>query len=141
MSSLRRLLLLTILASPLPLSSQTTATELAAARDIVRQIDELQARLEPARMASELAGRSDAARDALVRRTKELWESEMQALSDFIGHNPEVGWQEFLTVDTLTAILRQRGWDVEVGVAGLETAFVATWTSPAAGFARPAAAS
>ena len=34
-------------------------------------------------------------------------------------------------MDTLTSVLRRRGWDVEVGVAGLETAFVATWTSPA----------
>ena len=131
MSSVRPLLLLTILVSALPISAQTTATELAAAHDIVRQIDELQARLQPARLASDLVGRSDAARDAIVRRTTELWDSEMQSLSDFIGHNPEVGWQEFSTVDTLTAILRTRGWDVEVGVAGLETAFVATWTSPA----------
>ena len=131
MSSVRPLLLLTILVSALPISAQTTATELAAAHDIVRQIDELQARLQPARLASDLVGRSDAARDAIVRRTTELWDSEMQSLSDFIGHNPEVGWQEFSTVDTRTAILRTRGWDVEVGVAGLETAFVATWTSPA----------
>jgi amidohydrolase len=28
-------------------------------------------------------------------------------------------------------VLRNRGWEVEVGVAGLETAFVGTWTSPA----------
>ncbi|MDH3269892.1 MAG: peptidase dimerization domain-containing protein [Gemmatimonadota bacterium] len=127
----RRLLSLAFLLIPLPLLAQTTATERAAARDIVRQIDELQARLDPTGLANELAGRADADRDALVRRTTELWESEMQALSDFIGHNPEVGWEEFLAVDTLTAVLENRGWDVEVGVAGLETAFVATWTSPA----------
>ena len=131
MSALRRLLLLTVLISPLPLSAQTTETERAAARDIIRQIDELQARLNPTDLAEELARRPDALRDGLVRRTAELWESEMQALSDFIGHNPEVGWEEFLAVDTLTSVLRRRGWDVEVGVAGLETAFVATWTSPA----------
>jgi amidohydrolase len=55
----------------------------------------------------------------------------MEALSDFIGRNPEVGWEERLAVDTLTSVLRARGWDVDVGVADLETAFVATWTSPA----------
>lgn len=116
---------------PLPALAQTTATERAAARDILQQIDELQARLRPTEMAQDLAGRNDSGRDAIVRRTTELWESEMQALSDFIGHNPEVGWEEHLAVDTLTSVLRGRGWDVEVGVAGLETAFVGTWTSPA----------
>ncbi len=124
-------LLPTLLATGLPLSAQTTETERAAARDIVRQIDELQARLDPTAAAMALASRNDADRDALVRRTAELWEAEMQALSDFIGQNPEVGWEEFLAVDTLTAVLRTHGWDVQLGVAGLETAFVATWTSPA----------
>ena len=127
----RHLLLLTLLALPLPLLGQTTDTERAAARDIVRQIDELQARLAPTDMGQDLASRSDAARDAVVSRTTELWTSEMQSLSDFIGHNPEVGWEEYLAVDTLTAVLRGQGWDVQMGAAGLETAFVATWTSPA----------
>jgi len=131
MSASRRLLLLTLLFFPLPVIAQSTDTERSAARDILQQIDALEARLDPTGMANDLVGRSDANQDALVRRTTELWESEMQALSDFIGHNPEVGWEEFSTVDTLTAVLRGRGWDVEVGVAGLETAFVATWTSPA----------
>jgi amidohydrolase len=114
-----------------PLHAQTTATQRAAARDIMSQIDELQTRLNPTGRAHDLARRSDAAREAIVRRTTELWESEMQALSDFIGHNPEVGWVEYLAVDTLTAVLENRGWDVEIGVAGLETAFVGTWVSPA----------
>ena len=131
MHASRHLLLLTLLALPLPLVGQTNDTERAAARDIVRQIDELQARLAPTDMGQHLASRSDAARDAVVSRATELWTSEMQSLSDFIGHNPEVGWEEYLAVDTLTAVLRGRGWDVQVGAAGLETAFVATWTSPA----------
>jgi amidohydrolase len=120
-----------LLALPLPALTQTTATQRAAARDVGRQIEELQTRLDPTGTARSLAGRTDVDREALVGRTRELWEAEMQALSDFIGHNPEVGWEEHLAVDTLTAVLRDRGWDVEVGVAGLETAFVASWTSPA----------
>jgi len=131
MSILRRAALVLLVLCPLPLNAQSTDTQRAAARDIVLQIDELQARLNPTQMARERAARSDQTRDALVRRTTELWESEMKALSDFIGRNPEVGWEEFKAVDTLTAVLEARGWDVEVGVAGLETAFVATWTSPA----------
>jgi amidohydrolase len=127
----RPLLVAALLMVPGPLLAQTTATERAAARDILHQIDELQERLRPTEMARELAGRDDAARDAIVRRTMDLWESEMQALSDYIGLNPEVGWEEHLAVDTLTSVLSRRGWAVEVGVAGLETAFVATWTSPA----------
>jgi amidohydrolase len=138
MSGLRRTLvafaLVAVFSQALPAVSvlaQTTDTERAAARDIIRQIEELQARLEPTSMAASLAARSEPARDAVVRRATELWESEMKGLSDFIGHNPEVGWEEHLAVDTLTAVLRNRGWTVEVGVAGLETAFVGTWTSPA----------
>ena len=110
---------------------QTTDTERAAARGILAEINDLQLQLDPVGMAKRLAGRTDTERDAIVSRTTELWLDEMQDLSDFIGHNPEVAWEEFLAVDTLTSILRERGWDVEVGVAGLETAFVAAWTAPA----------
>ncbi len=131
MSAVFRCFLVALLLTPLPLLGQSTDTERAAARDVVRQIDALQERLDPTGMAQELAQRSDRDREALVQRTTELWESEMKALSDYIGQNPEVGWEEYEAVDTLTSVLRQRGWDVEVGVAGLETAFVATWTSPA----------
>ena len=120
-----------LLLLPAGLTAQTTPTERAAAREILQQIDALQARLAPTEEARRLAGRADGARDAVVRRAAALWRAEMQDLSDFIGRNPEVAWEEHLAVDTLTSVLRRRGWDVEIGVAGLETAFVATWTSPA----------
>ena len=131
LSAIHLFALLAMVAMPLPLVAQTTETERAAARDILAQIAALQDRLRPTERAQELATDNDATRTALVRRTNELWEQEMRALSDFIGQNPEVGWEEHLAVDTLTSVLRHRGWDVEVGVAGLETAFVGTWTSPA----------
>ncbi|MGB1778409.1 MAG: peptidase dimerization domain-containing protein [Longimicrobiales bacterium] len=121
----------TLAFSPSHTAGQTTDTERAAAREILAEIDALQSRLDPTGMAQRLAGRMDAERDAVVARTAEIWEAEMRDLSDFIGRNPEIAWEEFLAVDTLTSVLRERGWDVEVGVAGLETAFVATWTSPA----------
>jgi amidohydrolase len=116
---------------PLPATAQTTPTQRAAARDILAEIDALQARLDPTATAEALARRQDDTRDRLVERTREIWEAEMQGLSDWIGRNPEVAWVEYMAVDTLTAVLRDRGWEVEVGVADLETAFVATWTSPA----------
>jgi len=115
----------------LPAAAQTTTTQRAAARDILAEIDALQERLDPTGAAEELVGRRDGTRSALVERTREIWRDEMQELSDWIGRHPEVAWVEYLAVDTLTKVLRDRGWQVEVGVADLETAFVATWTSPA----------
>jgi amidohydrolase len=55
----------------------------------------------------------------------------MASLSDHIGEHPEIGFEEHRSVDTLTRVIRARGFDVEVDVAGLETAFTASWTSPA----------
>lgn len=111
--------------------AQTTETERAAARDVVRQIDALQARINPAQLAQRMAARKDAERDRIFQRVEELWLSGMKDLSDHIGRNPEVGFKEYKAVDTLTAILRANGFAVERGVAGLETAFVASWDSPA----------
>ena len=113
-----------------PVRGQTTQTERAAANDILRQIGELQDRLQPTQLARGLAGRKDERRDQLFQRVEDLWMSGMQDLSDHIGRNPEVGFQEFAAVDTLTRILRANGFTVESGQAGLETAFVARWNSP-----------
>lgn len=113
------------------LAAQTTDTEREAAAQILRQIDSLETRLQPTRTAERLAGRADAARDRLLARVEAVWNGEMQGLSDWIGHNPEVGWQEFKAFDTLTAVLRRHGFQVQDSVGGLKTAFTATWTSPA----------
>lgn len=48
-----------------------------------------------------------------------------QALHD----NPEIRFQEKFACKTLSAALESHGFDVEVGVGGLETAFVGTWSS------------
>jgi len=112
-------------------AGQTTDTERQAAGDVLRQIEALQQRLQPTQMAHRLAARKDAKLDAVFTHIDELWASEMQDLSDHIGHNPEVGFEEFQTVDTLTAVLRSHGFGVETGMADLATAFVGTWTSPA----------
>jgi amidohydrolase len=118
-------------ASPAWLSGQTTETQRRAAAGILARIDSLEMRLQPSQTAERLAGAADADRDAVLARAEELWTSEMQDLSDWIGHHPEVGWHEFMAVDTLTALLRSYGFQVEGDAAGLATAFVATWTSPA----------
>lgn len=118
-------------AAPAALLAQATETERQAAADILARIDSLENRLQPTRTAERLAGARDADRDAVLARVKEIWDSEMQAVADWIGHHPEVGWHEFQAVDTLTAVLRSYGFQVDTAVAELPTAFVATWTSPA----------
>lgn len=117
--------------SPGASAAQATDTERQAAADILARIDSLEARLQPTRTAQDLAAASDPARDAVLARVQELWTGDMQALSDWIGHHPEVGWHEWQAVDTLVAVLRDYGFDVETDVADMPTAFVATWTSPA----------
>lgn len=114
-----------------PLSAQTTPTERAAAAEVVERIDALQAELAPTEMARRLVAQDASTKEALLERVERLWWDGLVAVSDHIGRNPEPGFQEFETVDTLTSILRGRGFRVETGVAGLETAFEATWTSPA----------
>lgn len=42
-----------------------------------------------------------------------------------IGIHPELGYQEFFAVEQLTGFLLEHGFEVERGVAGLETAFIA----------------
>jgi amidohydrolase len=97
---------------------------------VLEQIDQLQARLRPAELGTRLATRKDPDRDRLVARVAALWQEGMEGLSDHIGKHPEVGWQEFRSVDTLVKVLRSQGFTIDSGVAGLATAFVARWDSP-----------
>src|SRR3990172_10113268 len=112
-------------------SAQTTDTERSAAREVVQQIDALQARLKPTEAGRRMAEKKDADRDRLFQRIDQLWTGEMQSLSDYIGKHPGGGFKEYKSVDTLTSVLRGFGFRVETGVAGLETAFVGSWDSPA----------
>jgi len=113
------------------LIAQTTPTERTAAGPVLVTIDSLQNALGPSRLADRLAQAKDSERDKLLARVTALWEAEFQGLSDWIGKHPEVGWKEVRAVDTLTRLLRKNGFAVDSGVAGLATAFVATWESPA----------
>ncbi|NNF26075.1 MAG: peptidase dimerization domain-containing protein [Gemmatimonadetes bacterium] len=115
----------------LPLGAQTTPTERAAAADILVQIEELQNRLAPGERARRIVSQGNRNRVRVMDGAAQEWDQGLRDLSDWIAANPEVGWQEYQAVDTLTTVLRSRGWDVTVGVAGLETAFVAAWDSPA----------
>lgn len=126
-------LIVTLCAAALPAvaHAQTTPTERDAARDVVRSIDALQLSLKPGDQARALLAAGGADRDRILKRTEELWTTELAALSDHIGRTPEVGFQEVKAVDTLTKVLRKHGFAVQTGQAGLKTAFVGSWDSPA----------
>src|SRR5438552_11331995 len=109
--------------------AQTTDIEREAAPTILRQTQSLEARLKPTENAQRLAARADPPRDRVLTRVATACNSELQGVSDWIGHHPEVGWHEFQAVDTLTTLLRSYGFQIDT-VAGMQTAFVARWTSP-----------
>jgi amidohydrolase len=128
---MRRPLLALALVLAAPLAAQTTPTERAAAKPVLDEIDRLQAQIAPEQMADRMAARASADRDRVLQRAAAHWDADLQALSDWIARNPEVGWKEQKAVDTLAKVLRAAGFTVETGVAGLPTAFVASWDSPA----------
>ena len=74
-----------------------------------------------------LAGTPNSARDQVVARTKELMDKELLAMADDIATHPEIGFEETRSVAKLTDYLKQHDFDVETGVAGLKTAFVAKY--------------
>jgi len=56
-----------------------------------------------------------------------------QQMVDQIFSYGELGFQEFETHKYLVTVLRENGFNVEEGVAGIPTAFVATWTQGTGG--------
>jgi len=54
---------------------------------------------------------------------------ELIRISDTIHAKPELAFQEFEAAALLTSVLEQEGFTVQRGVAGLETAFIASYTS------------
>jgi len=69
------------------------------------------------KLKSRVKAEIDARRDELIRT------------SDTIHANPELAFQEFEATALLTSVLEREGFTVQRGVAGLETAFVASYTS------------
>src|SRR5262245_38352552 len=124
-----------LLVLPFPLAAtihaQTTATERTAAGPVLSAIDSVQVALAPGKQADRLAALKSADRDRVIARAASIWNEQMQGLSDWIGRHPETGWHEQMATDTLMRLLRGRGFMVDSGVAGLATAFVAKWDSPA----------
>ena len=119
-------LLLAAALIPATLSAQETETERAAARDVLRTLDSLEASLNIPAMVARLTG-PDAARDAVTARAKELMTTELLAMGDDITAHPEIGFTEHRSVKILTDWLTKHGFDVQTGVAGFPTAFVARY--------------
>ncbi|HEX6965319.1 MAG TPA: peptidase dimerization domain-containing protein [Gemmatimonadaceae bacterium] len=108
----------------LPVLAQETATERAAAPHVIASMDSLERSLDVPKLVARLTG-PNAARDRVVARTKELMDTELLALADDITRHPEIGFTETRSVAKLVDYLKAHHFDVQVGVAGLPTAFVA----------------
>src|SRR2546422_2153300 len=106
-----------------PAAAQETPTERSAAADVIRRMNELEHSLALPQLIARLTAR-DARRDAVVARARALMDQELLAMADDITRHPEVGHKEEGSVKILTDYLRAHDFDVETGVAGLETGLV-----------------
>ena len=127
----KRILSLCLL--PVTLVAQETPTQRAAAADVVRRMAELHKAVDAAALATRLTTRVSPSRDAVIARAKQLWDTELQAMSDDITKHPEIGFKETRSVKILADYLTAHDFTVEMGVAGLGTAFVARYNKGTAG--------
>ncbi|MFZ0211797.1 MAG: peptidase dimerization domain-containing protein [Candidatus Acidiferrales bacterium] len=107
-------------------AAQETDTERDAARDVVTQIQQLEQSLDVPAMVAKLTA-EDSGRDQVVARVKELMQTELLPMADWITTHPEIGFTETQAVAKLTAYLQAHDFEVTTGVAGLPTAFVAKY--------------
>ncbi|MFL6275092.1 MAG: amidohydrolase [Blastocatellia bacterium] len=74
---------------------------------------------------------SNAAQDykAQINRDVEAMKKQTQVMNDMVFSFGELGFQEFETSKYLTDILEKEGFRIERGIAGIPTAWMATWGS------------
>jgi amidohydrolase len=106
--------------------AQETPTEREAAREVVKEIAALKQSLAVEAMVGKLSA-TDKGREEVVARVKQLMESELLPMSDWITQHPEIGFQETQAVGKLTAYLQAHDFEVTMPVAGLATSFVAKY--------------
>lgn len=80
-----------------------------------------------------LAARAFADGKAGIDATISLIEPQIVQIADFIHENPESGNKEFKAVALLTKTLADNGFRIEQPVAGLDTAFIATYKNAGGG--------
>jgi amidohydrolase len=123
-------ILLLVLALALPVAAQETATEREAARGVLEKMAALEKSLDVPALVRTLTA-ANPERDRVTARVKELWDHDLQALSDDITRNPEIGFVEKRSVGKLADYLRAHGFEVKMGgtgpAASLDTAFIATF--------------
>lgn len=106
--------------------AQETPTEREAAREVLKEMGALEKSLDVPAMVARLSA-VNPERERVAARARELMQSELLALADDITRLPEIGFVEKRSIDKLAEYLRQHDFDVKIGVAGLDTAFVARW--------------
>lgn len=111
---------------PVCLPAQETETEMAAGRNVMKQISELDQSLGVQQMVAKLT-QADKGRDAVIARVKQLLDTDLMPMSDWITKHPEVGFEEKQAVEKLTGYLTAHDFEVTKGVATLPTAFVAKY--------------
>ncbi len=74
-----------------------------------------------------------AAGKADINATVDAMSGQIIGIADYIYQNPELGNKEYKAVELLTKTLAENGFAIEKGVAGLETAFIATYKNAGGG--------
>ena len=71
-----------------------------------------------------------------VRQEVESLAKLTQEIVDRVFSHSELGFQEVWTADYLTGVLAREGFNIQMGVAGMPTGYIATWGSgsPVIGF-------
>lgn len=68
---------------------------------------------------------------ANIKKYAEEWLEEntqiFNEISDYIWENPELGLEEFGAFNIVTNLLKEHGFDIECGVGGMPTAFIASY--------------
>jgi amidohydrolase len=113
-------------------AAQETPTEQTAAPGLVKQIRDLSQTLGVPQMVAKLTA-ADKGRDDVLARAKQLMQTDLMPLSDWITQHPEIGFEETQAVAKLTAYLRAHDFEVTTGVANLPTAFIAKYKKGTAG--------
>src|SRR5258708_38963143 len=99
---MRRTVLLLALGFALPslVIAQETETERQAAREVLQKMAALEQSLDVPAMVARLSG-SNAARDQVVARARELMDKELLPIADDIAKHPEIGFEEKRSVRVL----------------------------------------
>ncbi|HML15402.1 MAG TPA: peptidase dimerization domain-containing protein [Bryobacteraceae bacterium] len=106
--------------------AQETPTEREAARDVLRNMAELERTIDAPTIVERLTA-ANPSRDQVVARAKELMDQELLAMADDITRHPEIGFEEYRSIEKLTTYLKAHGFEVTMGAGGLKTAFVARY--------------